>query len=175
MRSGVKTNINFSSNDVKWANSTYKQHIVTAATNGSIVVWDLNMSSNQKIDRIISEHQRAVNRIAFHPFEPFILLSASQDGTMKIWDLRMKSTAPTTFEGKSEAVRDVQFSPVNGYEFASAFENGTIQKWDLRNSHTYERKWSAHNSLALSIDWHPDGRVIASAGRDKLIKVSTYD
>ena len=84
--------------------------------------------------------------------------------------MRTKSTARHTFDGKAEAVRDIKFSPINGYEFASAFENGTLQKWDLRNSGQFERKWSAHNGLALSLDWHPDGRVIASGGRDKLIK-----
>jgi WD40 repeat protein len=62
-----------------------KEIIVTAATNGSIVVWNLNKSSAQKIDRIITEHSRAVNRVTFHPSEGWVLLSASQDGSMKLW------------------------------------------------------------------------------------------
>jgi len=41
----------------------------------------------------------------------------------------------------------------------------------MRNSSIFERKWSAHNGLALTVDWHPEGRFVASGGRDKLIKV----
>lgn len=88
-------------------------------------------------------------------------------------DLRSKSSlAKMTFQGRSEAVRDAQFSPAGGgVEFAAAFENGTVQKWDLRAPSSFVRKWSAHNGLALAVDWHPDGRVLASGGRDRLIKL----
>jgi WD40 repeat protein len=68
-----------------------------------------------------------IRKVCFHPSDPVLLLSASQDGTMRLWDLRTKSIARHVFEGKAEAVRDVQFSPTGGFEFAAAFENGTIQ------------------------------------------------
>ncbi|KAJ3278344.1 WD repeat-containing protein 24, partial [Borealophlyctis nickersoniae] len=90
---------------------------------------------------------------------------------MKLWDLRQRSIARHTFEGKAESVRDVQFSPTNQFEFAAAFENGNIQKWDIRNPIQHERKWSAHNGLALTVDWHADGRLVASGGRDRQIKI----
>lgn len=35
--------------------------------------------------RIITEHTRTVNRVQFHATEPTLLLSGSQDGTMKMW------------------------------------------------------------------------------------------
>lgn len=38
----------------------------------------------ENLERIIAEHSRAVNRLTFHPVDP-LLLSASQDGTMKLW------------------------------------------------------------------------------------------
>lgn len=38
-----------------------------------------------EIERVITEHTRAVNRICFQPDNGNILLSASQDGTMKCW------------------------------------------------------------------------------------------
>ncbi|KAJ3041244.1 WD repeat-containing protein 24, partial [Rhizophlyctis rosea] len=171
LRVGVKLNLNFSSNDVKW--SPYARNtIATAATNGAVAIWDLNRPGVQKLDRILTEHARAVNRITFHPSEEVLMLSASQDGTMKLWDLRQRnSPARHTFEGKAESVRDVRFSPTNAFEFAAAFENGNLQKWDIRNPSQLERKWSAHNGLALTVDWHPDGRLIASGGRDRQIKV----
>lgn len=105
------------------------------------MVFDLNKSYNGKLERIITEHQRAVNRVAFHPTEPALLLSASQDGTMKIWDLRTNGKAKQTFNGKSESVRDVQFSPLATVKFASVFDNGSLQLWDMRYPSLFEKKW----------------------------------
>ncbi|TPX55140.1 hypothetical protein PhCBS80983_g05561 [Powellomyces hirtus] len=171
LRAGAKMSTNFAIQDVKWGNSFAKSTVATAASNGAVVIWDLNRPNVHKLERILTEHTRAVNRISFHPTEPVLLLSASQDGSMRLWDLRAKSIARNAFEGRAESVRDVQFSPTNPYEFVAAFENGSIQKWDIRFPTQHERKWNAHNGLALTVDWHPDGRLAASGGRDRLIKV----
>ncbi|KAI8072162.1 WD40-repeat-containing domain protein [Gilbertella persicaria] len=158
LRAGSHFNLNYSSNDVKWGNNATKHKVATAATNVAL-------------ERVITEHSRAVNRICFQPDNGNILLSASQDGGNK--DFRdPKNGAKFRFEGKSESVRDVQFNPINIYEFAAAFETGTIQKWDMRNVKAlYDRKVSAHNGPCLTVDWHPNGRLVASGGRDKTIKV----
>jgi len=66
--------------------------LVTGSTNGNVMVWDLSRPSSQKLDRTIQEHKRAVNRIAVHPREGILVLSASQDGTMKLW-VRLHSRA----------------------------------------------------------------------------------
>ena len=91
---------------------------------------------------------------------------------MKLWDLRMPDGASVqTFNGKGDSVREVQFSPTRGSEFAAAFENGHVQLWDLRRPDTPERTLSAHNGMVHTIDWHPDGRYIATGGRDQFIKI----
>ncbi|KAI3654018.1 hypothetical protein MP228_000737 [Amoeboaphelidium protococcarum] len=174
LRSGAKINLNASSNDVNWS-PTQKNIIVTAATNGAIVIWDIQKHGTMKQDKIINEHSRAVNRVKFHPGEQQMLLSASQDGTVKLFDLRVKDEAQLTFEGKSESVRDISWHPRQQYHFAAAFENGTLQRWDIRQSKMYERRINAHNGLCLSIDWHQDGRYLASGGRDKLIQVWDFE
>ncbi|KAI7862657.1 WD40-repeat-containing domain protein, partial [Spinellus fusiger] len=173
LRAGSHLNLNYSSNDVKWGNNMTKNKVATAATNGAIILWDLSKVGRKAAERVINEHTRAVNRVCFQPENGNILLSASQDGTMKCWDFRdPKNGARYRFEGKSESVRDVQFNPVNHFEFAAAFETGTIQKWDMRNPKAlYDRKVSAHNGPCLTVDWHPGGRIVASGGRDKTIKV----
>ncbi|KAG1474356.1 hypothetical protein G6F56_000406 [Rhizopus delemar] len=163
LRAGTHLNLNYSSNDVKWGNNATKNKVATAATNGAIILWDLH-KVGRKSERVITEHSRAVNRISFQPENGNILLSASQDGMMKCW--------VREFEGKSESVRDVQFNPVNCHEFTAAFETGTIQKWDIRNTKAlYDRKLNAHNGPCLTVDWHPSGKLVASGGRDRTIKV----
>ncbi|KAG2220306.1 hypothetical protein INT45_009939 [Circinella minor] len=173
LRAGSHLSTNYNSNDVKWGNNATKSKLATAATNGAIILWDINRTTGRRAERVINEHSRAVNRVCFQPDNGNILLSASQDGTMKCWDLRdPKLASRYRFEGKSESVRDVQFNPVHQHEFAAAFEMGTIQKWDMRNPKAlYERKFSAHNGPCLTVDWHPSGRFVASGGRDKTIKV----
>ncbi|CCJ28704.1 unnamed protein product [Pneumocystis jirovecii] len=144
----------------------------TASTNGSIVLWDLVKAYDYHVDRVITEHFRSVNRLAFNQLTGYWLLSASQDGTIKLWDLRDRNgSSKHTMQGRAESVRDIQFNPNSMSEFAAAFENGTVQRWDIRKPNMYERKINAHSGLTLTLDWHPDGQHIATGGRDKMIKI----
>ena len=63
--------------------------IATAATNGAVVIWNIN-KEGKKDEKVINEHSRTVNRIAWHPDHAFTLLSGSQDGTMKLWVIIFK-------------------------------------------------------------------------------------
>jgi WD40 repeat protein len=100
------------------------------------------------------------------------LLSGSQDGTMKYWDLRDPNSLVASFDGRDDAVRDVQFSPFYSNYFAAAFDSGNIQVWDIRKSASCERTITAHRGPCLAIDWHPKDRDwLASGGRDLELRV----
>lgn len=171
LRGGSRVNLNYSSNDVKWGIGASAAIVATATSNGSIVTWNVHTGS-KRVERAINGHNRAVNRLAFNPGNGSWLLSASQDGSMRLWDLRERDgTARFIMHGKAEAVRDVQFNSINAVELAAVYDNGALQKWDLRNSKIYERKFSAHQGPALSLNWHADGRHLVTGGRDKLIKI----
>lgn len=109
--------------DVKWGTLHQKNIIATAGTNGTICLYDAKVGL---LDRQLREHGRQVHKIAFNPVDGRLLLSASQDGTIKLWDLREKKSR-LTFSGRADAVRDVQFNAGNAVEFAAAFDNGTVQ------------------------------------------------
>lgn len=81
-----------SSSNVKNKNEEVLDSIVAAAgSNGVVVVWcarrafleggDASSMTNQQPEAILSQHSRAVNRLAFHPRRPGLLLTASQVST----------------------------------------------------------------------------------------------
>lgn len=170
-RVGKNINLNFSAADVTW-NHIEENKLASAATNSSVVIWDLNKPSRSKLCDVYTSHKRTVNRVTFHNKEPFLLLSGSQDGDMKIFDTRRKEVT-TTFSGK-ESVRDVQFCPqTDGYfRFAAGLENGIVQEWDIRRPDRPEREITAHTGPVFTLDWNPiDKNWLATGGRDRAIKV----
>lgn len=163
-------------NDVKWSHGEYSSTIATAAANGEIVIYD--------IDRIGVEiarlhgHSRQVQRLGFNPYKGQLLLSGSQDGSARLWDLRdlsrevMSCKSRRMFPGNSDGIREIRWNPRDGMEFAFGTESGILQRWDIRNDKRALLRVSAHESKSCwSIDWHPDGKHLVSAGDDKNIKV----
>ncbi|KAF4034532.1 C4HC2 type zinc-ribbon [Phytophthora infestans] len=166
-----KPSLNFSTNDIRWhPHSDYL--LATAATNGAVVIWNLERDGYKHVqERVFNGHRRAVNRICWHTSDWNVLISGSQDGTVKLWDKRGGKVV-STYQPKSESVRDVRASPFHSNKFAAAFENGIVQVWDMRKNSQAELKFTAHKGLVLSIDWHPtDANVLASGGRDRYVKI----
>ncbi|XP_018344134.1 PREDICTED: WD repeat-containing protein 24 isoform X2 [Trachymyrmex septentrionalis] len=169
LRVGKNLNLNFSCNDVAW-NLNDDHILATAATNGAVVLWNLNRQSRSKQDHVFVDHKRTVNKVSFHMTEPMWLISGSQDGTMKCFDLRIKE-AIKTFYSNTESVRDVQFCPQQPYTFAAVSENGHVQQWDMRKPERYFQHFTAHSGPIFACDWHPEATWLATASRDKTIKV----
>ncbi|KAG7835411.1 hypothetical protein KL942_005350 [Ogataea angusta] len=156
--------------DAKFGYQQYGRNIAISTLSGSIHVYNLDRGT--RVRSTFSDHQRAVNSIDFNPLSPHTLLSGSQDGKMKIWDLRTKNTkAQLTIRGNSDAVRCVQFSPRTARNFCSIADSGVIQKWDLRKPSAFERKLNAHTGPGLTLDWHPELDYLISGGRDKQLQV----
>ncbi|KAL5007040.1 hypothetical protein ScPMuIL_015846 [Solemya velum] len=172
LRVGRHLNLNFSASDVSW-NQVEDHMLASAATNGAVVIWDLNRLSKSKQEHVFQEHRRTVNRVNFHETEANLLISGSQDGSMKLFDVRRRAVS-TTFSSGSTSIRDVQFCPANlGYfNFGAADESGNVQLWDMRRPDKVEKQLTAHSGPVFTIDWHPDDKNwLGTAGRDKMIKV----
>lgn len=68
-------------------------------------------------------------------------------------------------------MRDVQFCPQQPYNFAAVSENGHVQQWDMRKPDRYFQHFTAHSGPIFACDWHPEATWLATASRDKTIKV----
>ncbi|CAN0512897.1 unnamed protein product, partial [Ectocarpus sp. 8 AP-2014] len=74
-------------------------------------------------------HTKGVQAISFFPGYGHLLLSASMDGSVKIWDVNGGRGQRRTYQGHSAAVRDIQFSN-DGKQFLSAGYDRFIRQWD---------------------------------------------
>ncbi|KAI4139289.1 MAG: hypothetical protein L6R39_006374 [Caloplaca ligustica] len=163
--------------DVKWSHGKFDTTIATAAANGQIVVYDINRPGVELAR--LHEHTRQVHRVAFNPFQGALLLSGSQDATIRLWDLRalardesvMTCRSAYKYAGNSDGIRDLRWSPTAGVEFAVGTDNGVVQRWDIQKPNLPLLKVNAHDKTCYSIDWHPDGKHLASGGADKDVKI----
>lgn len=130
----------------------------------------MNKQGRSKQDHVFNDHSRTVNKVNFHPIDAPLLISGSQDGTMKCFDLRTKEVIKTFFSN-TESVRDVQFSPHHTHTFAAVSENGNVQLWDIRKPERCVQAYTAHSGPIFACDWHPEIPWLATASRDKTIKV----
>ncbi|KAL1596620.1 SEA (Seh1-associated) complex subunit [Paraconiothyrium brasiliense] len=162
--------------DVKWSHGQFNTHIATAAANGKVILYDLNRAGVELAR--LHEHTRQVHKLAFNPHQGHLLLSASHDGTVRLWDLRdtrkdiMTCRSRDQYAGINGAIYDIQWSPTDAVEFAFGTDNGTIMRWDYSNNRVAKQKITAHEQKpCTAIDWHPDGKHLLSAGLDRTVKV----
>lgn len=116
------------------------------------------------------DHERTTNAVTFHHQDANILLSASQDSTIRLFDLREKASSVSVFSS-TESVRDVKFNPFNCNAFASVSDNGCVHLWDMRKCDKFVQQFTAHSGPIYCLDWHPTSQWLATGSRDKLIKV----
>ncbi|CAH1154060.1 unnamed protein product [Phaedon cochleariae] len=162
-------NAGFSCNDVSWSPSD-DHFLATAATDGHVSVWNITQMGKAVQEQDYQDHKRTVNKVKFHASEPNKLISGSQDGTMRYFDIRVRN-AVAVFYSNTESVRDVQFSPHNPYTFSAVSDNGSVQLWDIRKPEKCQQQYTAHSGPVFTCDWHPEALWLATASRDKTIKV----
>ncbi|KJZ72271.1 hypothetical protein HIM_08312 [Hirsutella minnesotensis 3608] len=113
-------------------------------------------------------HHDIVNSLAFFA-DGQRLLSASSDGTIKMWD-PTTSYCLATLQGSGGWVNSVAVSP-GGQLLAGAQYDGIVKIWDAAKSHTCLVALEGHDDSVTSVAFSPDGQRLASASDDKTIRI----
>lgn len=81
---------------VTWGYNASSNQLATGGTDGVVMLWDVAMQNTAKSqDRLVhkrAHHDRSVNQVAFAGPSGVWLISAGQDGSIKLW-VRMQSDA----------------------------------------------------------------------------------
>jgi eukaryotic-like serine/threonine-protein kinase len=125
-------------------------------------------------------HSKRVHSVAWSP-DCQRIASASQDGTVQVWDAATGSTL-FTYWGHSTIkyihngqllasgdVLTVAWSP-DGKHIASGSSDTTVQVWDASTGEALFI-YRGHSAGVDCVVWSPDGRRIASASTDTTVQV----
>jgi guanine nucleotide-binding protein subunit beta-2-like 1 protein len=118
-------------------------------------------------------HNGWVTALATTHENPDIVLSASRDRSIIVWNLTRQESEYGTqlrrLQGHNHFVQDVTISS-DGQFALSASWDGTLRLWDLNTGET-TRRFVGHTKDVLSVAFSADNRQIVSGSRDKSINL----
>jgi WD40 repeat protein len=145
--------------------------LVSAGYDKVLLVWDV---ASGQIARELRGHNEAVQSLAYRGTGSAVVASVSGDRTLKLWDAAKGDRLDTL----SESLKDLQsviFSNDGAFVLAGGGDN-RIRSWSVSESaregtNTLVESRFAHEGVVLRLVMNPQGKQLASAGSDFLVKL----
>ncbi|KFP12977.1 Coronin-2A [Egretta garzetta] len=129
----------------------------------------------------ICGHKGNVLDIKWNPFNDFVIASCSEDATVKVWDIpkhlltRNITTAKKELLGHVRRVGLIEWHPTaNNILFSSGYDY-KIMVWNLDSNEPVISKpvkiLDAHKDVVLSMSFNTDGSLLATACKDRKIRL----
>jgi WD40 repeat protein len=106
------------------------KNLYGGTTDGQIYQWDIN----QKKSTVFKGHRGRINSLLLDNVEgeQNILVSASDDSTVKVWDIRASTNPVFTFSQHQGPINTVSISP-DGNWVASGGAEGALKIWEINS------------------------------------------
>lgn len=134
------------------------------------------MSEALRFVGTLEGHKGWVTAIATSSENPDMLLTASRDKTIIVWELTRGESSETSYgypkkllHGHNHFVSDIVISSDGQFALSSSWDH-TLRLWDLNTGLT-TRTFIGHTADVLSVSFSADNRQIVSGSRDKTIKL----
>ena len=121
--------------------------------------------------RTMTGHKGAVYALAM--LDKTRVVSASDDRTLRIWDLDTGTELSRRFEGHEDTVKAVAVSPTELRAVSGSMDK-TMRIWDL-NGGTKPSRCEGHEHWVTGVAVLPDGRQAVSASMDQTVRLWNLD
>jgi WD40 repeat protein len=150
--------------------SAHDDFLLSAGDDRVLRVWSLRRGG--KLERELRGHYGAVHDICLSPQAGVRAVTASADGTAKVW-LWKTGECVLTLKGHRGAVYSAVFTPEGGgRRIITGGHDKTICVWDANKGTLLQRMGGAtHKSWVLGLSPRPDGLAFASASGDHTVGV----
>lgn len=132
--------------------------VVMGTTSSDVRFCDLGAAAGQCTRRISGAHDSGVTCVDWHPFEDHVLLTASLDGSMKLWDIRNYGYGPMA------AFDCCAMESSSASQSSKSFIQREHERSDLKQRF-------AHTASIMSARFSSCGNFVISCGNDKKIRM----
>eukprot|EP00054_Salpingoeca_dolichothecata_P032470 m.266147 g.266147 ORF g.266147 m.266147 type:complete len:453 (-) comp30123_c0_seq1:31-1389(-) len=121
-------------------------------------------------------HTQAVLDIQFCPYNDYVIASCSEDCTVKVWEIpdggltSNLTEAAVTLMGHQRRVGIVEWHPHAENILASAGFDYMVFIWDISKGEAV-RSLDMHSDTIYSMSWNPEGTLMATTSKDKIVRV----
>ncbi|MCQ2820580.1 MAG: hypothetical protein MJ252_25220 [archaeon] len=157
---------------------------VSCGDDRKMMIWDIRQ--NYPI-HCVEAHIQEVNSAEFNPFNEYLILTASNDKSCALWDLRNLNMKLCSFKHHKNDVIAAKWNPNIMSMFASFSSDRRINIWDLSNigkdTETQNNvdgpsellfTHGGHTSRVSDFDWNPNSTkelLCASVSDDNIIQI----
>ncbi|NWU15605.1 WSB2 protein, partial [Cephalopterus ornatus] len=138
--------------------------LATGLNDGQIKVWEVQ--TGHLLFSLLG-HQDVVRDLSFAPNGSPILVSASRDKTLRVWDLSRDGRQVQVLVGHVQWVYCCSISPDCSMLCSAAGEKSALL-WSMR-SYTLIRRLEGHQSSVVSCDFSPDSALLVTASYDACV------
>ncbi|XP_062137886.1 coronin-7 isoform X3 [Drosophila sulfurigaster albostrigata] len=156
------------------------QRLAVACDDGIVKLWRIDEGGLSEPTNApqgeLTAHLDKIYFIRFHPLAADVLLTASYDMTIKLWNLRTMQEM-CTLTGHTDQIFDFAWSPC-GKLGASVCKDGKIRVYNPRKSETPIREGNGPvGTRGARITWALEGHYIVCTGFDKVSErqISVYN
>ncbi|XP_072312489.1 WD repeat and SOCS box-containing protein 1 [Eucyclogobius newberryi] len=155
--------------NIEWHRFKFGQDqllLATGLNNGRIKIWDVYTG---KLLLNLMDHTDLVRDLTFAPDGSLMLVSASRDKTLRVWDLKDDGNMVKVLRGHHSWVYCSAFSPDSSI-LCSVGAGKAVFLWNM-DKFTVIRKLEGHHNDVVSCEFSPDGALLATASYDTRVIV----